>query len=235
MALRPDGGLPRYKIVLVGEEGVGKSSLWYRFKTGRCPGDTLSTVGIDTAHQVRGVKGRPGGGGPHHSDQTALVDEEVELQLWDTGGSEVHYGGMTKNYYRGAHAILFVFAADCSESLQNLNIWLREVASYGDKPQMFFACNKVDLPEEKQTVNSSMIQNFFVTHCADHQQLNHSAMHQRMFYASAKDPCNDGLENAMQCIAEMLHSGGKLAAASNDSLAEMDKSKPQWNCFPCGR
>ncbi|XP_022450238.1 ras-related protein Rab-26 isoform X9 [Delphinapterus leucas] len=81
-----------FKVMLVGDSGVGKTCLLVRFKDGAfLAGTFISTVGIDFRNKVLDVDGM-----------------KVKLQIWDTAGQE-RFRSVTHAYYRDAHALLLLY------------------------------------------------------------------------------------------------------------------------------
>lgn len=128
-----------YKVVLVGNSGVGKTSLCNALD-GRPGETTLATIGTDHMSKVYRVEG-----------------QTVVLQLWDTAGAE-RFAKLTHTYFRNARAILLAYAVNDRESFSALSDrWRRELyyaigpCTTGDT-RVFLLANKVDLPETEWVV-----------------------------------------------------------------------------------
>lgn len=80
-----------FKIVLVGNQAVGKSSIFARFNDKKFADTYLTTVGVDFRFQVLDVDG-----------------SQCKLQIWDTAGQE-RFRAITSAYYKGSHAVLMVY------------------------------------------------------------------------------------------------------------------------------
>ncbi|XP_078608905.1 ras-related protein Rab-18-like [Branchiostoma floridae x Branchiostoma japonicum] len=100
---------PTFKLVLLGEVGVGKTSLFVRLKDDTFLEDTKASIGVDFCETLVKVGG-----------------EEVRLCIWDTAGVE-RFRTMTQGYYRHADAALLVYSLTDSASLRLLTSWAREV------------------------------------------------------------------------------------------------------------
>ena len=140
-----DSSLPFYDIVLVGEEGVGKTSIYKRLESNTFIEGTMSTLGVD------------------HFDRTHELSngEKVRVRLWDTAGAE-RYRAMTRSYYKNAKAVVFVYSLDKSSSLTCLTFWIEDATAYAPKDALWvFVCNKTDLPLEDQVVFDHDIEAFF--------------------------------------------------------------------------
>lgn len=119
-----------FKLVLVGDSGVGKSSLIKRFVEDHHDDHLNPTVGIDLRKVVIMVK-----------------NHFVTVQLWDTAGQE-RFMGVTSNYYRNADGFLIVFDGSRRESFDNIPKWINEIQQYQPiekKSLKFVIQNKNDL------------------------------------------------------------------------------------------
>jgi len=118
------------KVVLVGESGVGKSSLLIRFSEDRFVDSYVNTIGID--FKIRKIK---------------INDQNYKIHIWDTAGQE-RFRTIVSPYYRGAHGIVYIYDVDDRESFDKLDTWVQEVESQTsymrDKPVAFVLGNKSD-------------------------------------------------------------------------------------------
>lgn len=124
-----------FKILLVGDSGVGKSCILMRFTADRFDDSTVSTIGVDFRIKY-----------------TQFHGKKCKLSIWDTAGQE-RFRTLTSSYYRGAQGIIFVYDVTRRETFDNLeDIWMREVDMYStveDAVKMVVA-NKVDLEEQRE-------------------------------------------------------------------------------------
>nr|XP_033818605.1 ras-related protein Rab-26 isoform X2 [Geotrypetes seraphini] len=105
-----------FKVMLVGDSGVGKTCLLVRFKDGAfLAGSFISTVGIDFRNKVLNVDG-----------------VKVKLQIWDTAGQE-RFRSVTHAYYRDAHALLLLYDVTNKTSFDNIKAWLTEIHEYAQQ------------------------------------------------------------------------------------------------------
>ena len=109
MAKKPDH---LFKLVLIGDTGVGKSCILLRFADDTFTESYLSTIGVD--FRFRTVK---------------MEKKTVKLQIWDTAGQE-RFRTITSAYYRGADGIIMVYDVTSEESFNHVNDWLTEVTRY---------------------------------------------------------------------------------------------------------
>ncbi|XP_012503037.1 PREDICTED: ras-related protein Rab-26 [Propithecus coquereli] len=121
-----------FKVMLVGDSGVGKTCLLVRFKDGAfLAGTFISTVGIDFRNKVLDVDG-----------------VKVKLQIWDTAGQE-RFRSVTHAYYRDAHALLLLYDVTSKASFDNVQAWLTEIQEYAQHNVVLMLLgNKVDSAHE---------------------------------------------------------------------------------------
>ncbi|CBY37260.1 unnamed protein product [Oikopleura dioica] len=99
------------KIVVVGNGGVGKSSLIQRFATGLFTQEYKKTIGVDFLQR-----------------SLSLAGISINLMLWDTAGQE-EFHSVTRAYYRGAHGAVIVYSASDPESFANVEDWKKRVSN----------------------------------------------------------------------------------------------------------
>ena len=133
-----------FKIVLIGNVSVGKSSIIRRFVLNEFNNSYLCTVGTELFRKA------------------LLIGEnkQVNLSIWDTCGQE-KFRSVTRQYYRDTQAILLVFDLTNKKSFNNLNSWYEEALNYiNDTNCLFFVLgNKWD-ETDKIVVESDEIRNF---------------------------------------------------------------------------
>lgn len=119
-----------FKILLVGDTGVGKSSLLLRFASDTF--DAQPTIGVDFKSKLM-----------------TLRDKRLKLTIWDTAGQE-KFRTLTSTYYRAAEGIILVYDVTRRETFANLSTWLEEVQLYSTKPDCIkmVVGNKVDMENE---------------------------------------------------------------------------------------
>ena len=126
------------KIIVVGESGVGKTALCWKFVDGRFIENHKATIGADLL--------------------TKSVDvgsyKNVLLQLWDTAGQE-RFQSMSSAFWRGANACIMIYDITNKESFQQINKWRDNLLREIDPEQietfpLLLIGNKSDLSETRQ-------------------------------------------------------------------------------------
>ncbi|XP_065010374.1 ras-related protein Rab11C-like isoform X1 [Musa acuminata AAA Group] len=117
-----------FKIVLIGDSGVGKSNILSRFTRNEFCLDSKSTIGVEFATKTIQIEGKT-----------------IKAQIWDTAGQE-RYRAITSAYYRGAVGALLVYDITKQKTFDNVQRWLRELRDHADSNiVIMMAGNKSDL------------------------------------------------------------------------------------------
>ena len=98
-----------YKILIIGDSGVGKSSIIVRYTEDTFSENMFSTIGVD--FKIKTID--------HNK-------KKIKLQIWDTAGQE-RFRTVTASYYRGAHAVIIVFDLTSMDSFLNVKHWIEEI------------------------------------------------------------------------------------------------------------
>uniref|UniRef100_A0AC34QK86 Uncharacterized protein n=1 Tax=Panagrolaimus sp. JU765 TaxID=591449 RepID=A0AC34QK86_9BILA len=101
-----------FKIVLVGDMGIGKTCVVQRFKNGTYIEKQGTTIGVDFTMKTLIVEGK-----------------RVKLQIWDTGGQE-RFRTITQSYYRSANGIILCYDITCRQSFDSLVRWMDDVSKF---------------------------------------------------------------------------------------------------------
>ncbi|CAO2170338.1 unnamed protein product, partial [Urochloa humidicola] len=121
-----------FKLLLIGDSGVGKSCLLLRFADDSYLESYISTIGVD--FKIRTVE---------------QDGKTIKLQIWDTAGQE-RFRTITSSYYRGAHGIIVVYDVTDQESFNNVKQWLNEIDRYAsENVNKLLVGNKCDLAESR--------------------------------------------------------------------------------------
>eukprot|EP01134_Creolimax_fragrantissima_P005593 CFRG5593T1 len=117
-----------FKIVLIGDSGVGKSNLLSRFTRNQFSLETKSTIGVEFATRSVEIDGKI-----------------IKAQIWDTAGQE-RYRAITSAYYRGAVGALLVYDIVKHRTYENVQRWLMELRNHADSDIVIMLVgNKSDL------------------------------------------------------------------------------------------
>merc|ERR1712051_804589 len=121
-----------FKLLLIGDSGVGKSCLLLRFADDTYTESYISTIGVDFKIRTLDLGGKT-----------------CKLQIWDTAGQE-RFRTITSSYYRGAHGIIIVYDVTDKESFNNVKHWMQEIDKYAaDNVNRLMIGNKCDLSSKK--------------------------------------------------------------------------------------
>ncbi|KAL7670827.1 hypothetical protein ACOME3_005746 [Neoechinorhynchus agilis] len=133
----------QFKLVLLGESAVGKSSLALRFVKGQFYEFQESTIGAAFL------------------TQTVNLDEtSVKLEIWDTAGQE-RYHSLAPMYYRGAHAAIVVYDITSTSSFQRAKNWVKELRRQAAANIVIALCgNKLDLSADNRAVSTEEAQTY---------------------------------------------------------------------------
>lgn len=165
------------KVVIVGNGGVGKSSMIQRYCKGIYTRDYKKTIGVDFLER-----------------QIEIDGEDVRIMLWDTAGQE-EFDAITKAYYRGAQACVLTFSTTDRASFEAVKEWKMKVENECGEIPTVIVQNKIDLmdqavvsPDEvemlsrnlgcrlirssvKEDINISIVFRYLATKC--HQLIKH--------------------------------------------------------------
>ncbi|XP_054715858.1 EF-hand calcium-binding domain-containing protein 4B-like [Uloborus diversus] len=190
-----------FKVVFVGDSGVGKTSILHRFCTDDFKPTFSATVGVD--FQVKTVE---------------IGGEKIALQLWDTAGQE-RFRSMTHQYFRKADGIIIVYDVTSETTFRNIRNWIHNAKEGTQESSIILLIgNKVDLCESDddrviRTKDGVRIADEFGT----------------LFYeTSAKT--GDSIKEAIEGLASILKSKEDEAIEQVLKLQEVEKEKRKKRC-----
>ena len=130
-----------FKVVIVGDSGVGKTNLIGRYLKNEYRQDTKATVGVEFGEKKFDINGL-----------------KIKAQLWDTAGQE-RYKAITSMYYKGAKGALIVFDLSSKDTFVNAEKWYNEIKKSIDPSiNLILVGNKSDLKDKRQ-VNTEDAEN----------------------------------------------------------------------------
>ena len=122
-----------FKVVLIGDSGVGKSNLLSRYLKDEFSTSSKTTVGVEF-----GAK------------KIEIDDMKIKAQIWDTAGQE-RYKSITNAYYKGSKGALLIYDITKRESFEAVNRWLQEFRKNADADfTVVLIGNKCDLEHDRQ-------------------------------------------------------------------------------------
>ncbi|XP_041457265.1 ras-related protein Rab-6B-like [Lytechinus variegatus] len=135
---------PIFKVILLGESGVGKTSLYQRFRARDIPLTQRTALTLDSYQYNRQFPVGP-------------QSKPIQIELWDTANMERMHS-LTDNYFRETTAAILVYDIADSQSLQRLSDWRNDFRYHSERTLMFLVGNKVDLPPDKYDEDQTTIE-----------------------------------------------------------------------------
>ena len=191
--------MKEFKIISLGDSGVGKSSIFRRYTENKFDEDTMSTIGLAFADK----------------ELTLQNKEKVKLKLVDTGGQE-RYKSLAKNYYKNADGVIFVFAHNDKESFDHIIEWI----------QLFDEnCNKKEIPKFL-IGNKNDLKKFDEQESFDDFIQQHNIL--RYISTSAKDNKNKNISEIFKDMSEYINKTYKTSDKQH-KIGVDDKNKKENN------
>ncbi|XP_028393782.1 ras-related protein Rab-10-like [Dendronephthya gigantea] len=135
-----------FKFLLIGDSGVGKTCILFRFADDAFNPNFIHTIGID--FKIKTLK---------------IGEKRIKLQIWDTAGQE-RFHTITTAYYRGAMGIVLVYDITSETSFRNITKWFRRIEENANEDvQKLIIGNKCDL-ESKREVSKESAEQFSRRH-----------------------------------------------------------------------
>jgi len=120
-----------FKLLIIGDSGVGKSSILLRFADNTFSANYITTIGVDFKIRTITIKG-----------------QKIKLQIWDTAGQE-RFRTITSTYYRGTHGVIVVYDVTSADTFSNVKRWIHEIDTNCESVQKILVGNKVDDPSRR--------------------------------------------------------------------------------------
>ena len=122
-----------FKVVLVGDSGVGKTNILSKYIKNEFHEDSKSTIGVEFG-----------------SKQLKIEGHKIKAQIWDTAGQE-KYKAITSAYYKGAKGAFVVYDITRKETFNSVDRWINDLKTSADKNlTIIMIGNKCDLEDQRQ-------------------------------------------------------------------------------------
>ena len=122
-----------FKVLLLGNSDVGKSSLILRFTENKWQENFTPTIGVDFKLSTLEIN-----------------NKKIKMQVWDTAGQE-RFRTIISSYFKGSHGLLLIFDITKMESFKSLDTWLNEIEKHAnDNVLKILIGNKIDLKDKRE-------------------------------------------------------------------------------------
>ena len=129
-----------FKIIIIGDSGVGKSSLLKRAVQNRFDGSYQATIGFEFLLMHFKVN-----------------DLKIKLQIWDTCGQEM-YRSLVQGFYRNTSLAIIVYDISSKKSYEGLDIWLKDLRQHTEENiPVFIIGNKMDLERQVSAEDAKIL------------------------------------------------------------------------------
>lgn len=185
-----------FKIILVGDSGVGKTNLLSRYTSGQFTDDGVTTIAIDFQfHSLEVDRG----------DESGETDR-VKLQLWDTAGQD-RFKTITRTFYRGSHGVFVVFDLTSRTSFRSVQrSWLSEVRDHCDESAVVYLVgNKSDEASRR---------------CVTYDEAAAWAKDEGLTYIETSAKADEAIDAMFNGMATDLHSVYREAGGNYDKLRD---------------
>ena len=193
-----------FKILLIGDLGVGKSCVILRYVEGDFPGNIMSSIGVD-----------------FKTKQIDLDDRLIKLQIWDTAGHE-KFRTITTSYYKSAHAIIILYDITQKASFDHIRNWITEIDKFGKQGVLkVIVGNKLDM-ENKRKITKEVAENLALKYGI------------KLWEVSAKDNTNieemflDTIKTLLEKNSKIISEGSSMV--TNIQLNKNVKDKKNKKC-----
>ena len=193
-----------FKILLIGDLGVGKSCVILRYVEGDFPGNIMSSIGVD-----------------FKTKQIDLDDRLIKLQIWDTAGHE-KFRTITTSYYKSAHAIIILYDITQKASFDHIRNWITEIDKFGKQGVLkVIVGNKLDMENNRKITKEA----------AENLALKYGI---KLWEVSAKDNTNieemflDTIKTLLEKNSKIISEGSSMV--TNIQLNKNVKNKKSKKC-----
>lgn len=183
----------QFKLVLLGDSSVGKSSIVHRFVKDTFDELRESTIGAAFLSQTVKIK-------------DGNEDVVIKFEIWDTAGQE-RYKSLAPMYYRNANAALVVYDVTQPDSLSKAQSWVQELQNkVGDEELVIYLVgNKVDIVEADESARK-----------IETEEGAEYAQAQKLLFKEVSAKTGAGVKDIFQEIGEQLYSTKKASLKNKD-------------------
>lgn len=126
-----------FKIIVVGDSGVGKSCLTMKGTKNHYEESYSPTVGFE-----------------FFTFNIRINDKNIKLQIWDTAGQD-RFRAITKNYYKGANGIILIYDVTNMQTYENVKNWISQIKEEASPNVIIYLVgNKIDVPDEQRLIKA---------------------------------------------------------------------------------
>ena len=126
------------KILILGDSGIGKTSLLLQYVDGYFPTLYISTIGVEFKTKI-----------------ITLNEMKIKLQIWDTAGQE-RFHSIAKTFMKGADGIIYVYDITNQSTFKSLKNWIGESQDSANNFQKIVVGNKIDLEKNREVSKESL-------------------------------------------------------------------------------
>jgi len=155
-----------FKILIVGNSNVGKTSLLVRYVDQEFPKHAMATIGVD--HKFKTI-------------QVPEYDKTIKLQIWDTAGQE-RFQSLSRAYWKGVTGVILVFDLTDKSSFDDLNRWVKDIRAERTCKYILLVGNKSDVTQDQRKVSAKEAREY--------------AESEDMTYQETSAKLNEGVEQA---------------------------------------
>ena len=195
-----------FKILLIGDLGVGKSCVILRYVEGDFPGNIMSSIGVD-----------------FKTKKIDVDDRLIKMQIWDTAGHE-KFRTITTSYYKSAHAIIILYDITQKTSFDHIKNWITEIDKFGKQGVLkVIVGNKLDL-ENNRKIKKEDAENLALKYGV------------KLWEVSAKDNTNieemfqDTIKSLLERNSKIINDIPGSSMNNNFLLNSNTKSKKKGKC-----
>ena len=193
-----------FKILLLGNQEVGKTSFIIRFTEDQFNESPLSTIGVDIKNK-----------------EIKRKDKNILLKIFDTAGEE-RFKSISKNYFASADGVLLLYDISNENSFKSIKEWIENIKENVNLSEigLIIVGNKCDMPEEEKVVNNLMIKDL------------EKSLNVKVIEASAKSNINV-TESFMLIVDKILELkfSGKNGERPDSVMLEKTKKNHKHACF----